>query len=187
MKQSKIYDVAISFAEEDVSIAQAIRDALVALDLEVYFYKDEQAENWGENLFNIIVNRYSEASRFSLLIISESYKQKWWTKIEAQIVTAAAQKTGSVYLLPLLVDCDGFDDLAINTLHQTWKNNPEAIANDIRIKVQAAKAKEASELEEKAKEPGTSNNQNSYGDNSANIGNIGHIGIFNLNSGNQKS
>lgn len=187
MKQTKIYDVAISFAEEDVSIAQAIRDALVALGLEVYFYKDQQAENWGENLFNIIINRYSEASRFSLLIISESYKQKWWTKIESQIVTAAAQRTSSVYLLPLLVDCDGFGDLAINTLHKTWNNNPEEIANDIRIKVQAAKAREESEPEEKVGQSGASIEQINHGDNSANIGNVGHIGTFNMNSGNHKS
>lgn len=133
------YDVAISFAEEDAPVAQCISEALKKQGLKPYFYKDERAEQWGENLFNIVINRYKESALFALILISEHYQQKWWTGIELQIVQTVLKRGENAYLLPLRLDNTSLDGLGNNTLFVTWDNNPQEIASLLKKKVQGAK------------------------------------------------
>lgn len=136
------YDIAISFAEEDVKIAEQIAEALKAKKIKPYFYKDERAENWGENLFNIILKRYSAQAHFALILISKDYVQKWWTNIERQIIQMHPQRDGHPYLLPLYLDDTQLEGLTKNTLREKWKDNAEEIAGLILKKIQDIKKKE---------------------------------------------
>lgn len=136
--------MAISFAEEDSQVAQSISEALKKEGIRPYFYKDEQAEQWGENLFNIVMNRYKETARFALIMVSKNYKKKWWTRIELQIIQTVLQRGGTSYLLPLRLDDTRLDGLTNNILFVNWKNNPEEIATLLKKKL-ATSQKVASE------------------------------------------
>lgn len=151
------YDVAISFAEEDVKVAEQIAKALEAKKLKPYFYKDERAENWGENLFNVIMKRYSEQARFALILISKNYIQKWWTNIERQIIQMHPQRDGHPYLLPLYLDDTQLEGLTKNTLREKWKNNPEEIAQLLQEKIEGIKKKETENTTSSEKGSGSRN------------------------------
>jgi formylglycine-generating enzyme len=135
MKEEYKYDVAISFAEEDKPIAKIISSALKDIGLVSYFYEDENAENWGENLFNIIINRYREEARFSLILISKNYLHKKWANIERQIIETIPAREGSAYLLPLIIDDVKSDWITDSILTVRWKDNPKEIALMIKEKM----------------------------------------------------
>ena len=129
------YDVALSFAEEDKDIAEQIAASCKTLGLKPYFYEYENAENWGENLFNVIVNRYRDTAKFALILISKHYVNKKWTDIERQIIQSVNQQSSSAYLLPLRLDDTVLEGLTDNTLYIEWKENPKAIAEMIEQKI----------------------------------------------------
>jgi formylglycine-generating enzyme len=129
------YDVAISFAEEDVQAATAIKQSLDACGLSTYFYKDERASNWGENLFNVVVDRYKDTATFALVLISKDYVKKRWTNIERQIIQTVFKESGKAYLLPLKLDDTVLEGMTDNIIYEKWKNNPDEIARLIERKI----------------------------------------------------
>ena len=135
------YDVAISFAEEDKEIAERIAKSCEKLGLKPYFYEDESAENWGENLFNIIVNRYRDTARFALILISQHYIKKRWANIERQIIQGVTREQDTAYLLPLRLDNTDLPGLTDNTLFMDWRENqnPEKVAESIKLKIKSLK------------------------------------------------
>ena len=178
--EEKTYDVAISFAEEDSEIVEDIKKACEMKGLKVFFYKDERAQNWGGNIFSMILDRYRHAALFSLLVVSEKYKEKWWTKIESMIVMAAAQETATPYMLPLRINEAILEGMPQHTIYEDWKNNPEEIAELISSKVQIVKAKAIAgdqNPDSKNKSNVTINNQ---GDNNKTIGHIDKVDTLNM-------
>ncbi len=136
MPKNYKYDVALSFANEDKKIAEKIAKALNELGLRHYFYENETAENWGENLFNIIINRYREESRFALILISENYVKKKWADIERQIIQTITERNRSCYILPLSLDSTVVEGITDNILHVKWEGKPKKIARLIKDKLE---------------------------------------------------
>jgi hypothetical protein len=129
------YDVAISFAEEDKEIAEEISNSLKEVGLKPYFYKNEEAENWGENLFNVIIKRYREEAHLALILISKHYVKKRWADIERQIIQTIPLRGSGAYLLPLAIDDTRVDGITDNILTVKWKGNPKKIAEMIKEKL----------------------------------------------------
>lgn len=142
MSNEMKYDVALSFAEENKDIAESIAVQLKERGLKSYFYKFENAENWGGNLFNILIDRYKESSKLALVLISKDYVRKRWANIERQLIQTVIRNGDDGYLLPLSLDGTKLEGLTDNTLYQKWKNNPEEIADMLEIKLKSIKKKE---------------------------------------------
>src|SRR5262249_4978111 len=79
--QSPGWDLAISYASEDVALAREIWNH-VREDFRVFFAPEESAYLWGEDLNGVLPNVYGQNSRYVLVLSSEAYVRKHWTKVE---------------------------------------------------------------------------------------------------------
>lgn len=98
------YDVVISFAGEDRTIAESIASNLVTRGINVFYDEYEQANLWGKDLYVHLTKVYRDESKFCLMIISENYAKKQWTNHERKAAQARAFQENSEYILPLRLD-----------------------------------------------------------------------------------
>jgi hypothetical protein len=77
----KEWDLAISYASEDIEFASAIYEGLHGR-FNVFFAAKEDAYLWGHSLNKALPHTYGVQSRFVLVLSSEHYVKKHWTKLE---------------------------------------------------------------------------------------------------------
>lgn len=75
------WDLAISFASEDTDVAREIY-AQLRNRFQVFFAPQESAALWGIDLHRILPNTYGVRSRFILILSTDHYVKKYWTKLE---------------------------------------------------------------------------------------------------------
>src|SRR4051812_32867127 len=95
------YDVALSFAGEDRTVAEAIAARLDAAGYSVFYDFYEADQLWGEDLPAELGNVYLNDARFCLMLVSQHYVRKVWTNHERQYAIARLLKDRSGYILPL--------------------------------------------------------------------------------------
>ena len=102
------YEVALSFAGEDRSFADAVAKGLRDAGVKV-FYDDFYAEDlWGEDLAVKLREVYHSSSQFCIMIISEHYVDKMWPSHERQqAIERMISERGKAYVLP--VRLNGFN------------------------------------------------------------------------------
>lgn len=100
------YDVALSFAGEDRPVAQELATRLVAENYRVFYDEFHQADLWGEDLARRLQAVYGEQSRYCVILVSENYADKVWTRLEFSSALAAAVfgTARDAYVLPLRLD-----------------------------------------------------------------------------------
>jgi hypothetical protein len=103
-RQDFEYDVALSFAGEDRSIAESLASMLSSEGVRVFYDRYEQGKLWGKDLYQHLQAVYRDSARFCVIIISAAYAQRLWTRHELQQVQARAFQENSEYILPLRVD-----------------------------------------------------------------------------------
>lgn len=99
------YEVALSFAGEDRSFAEAIATGLRNAGIKV-FYDDFYAEElWGEDLAVKLREVYHSSSQFCIMIISIHYVDKMWPNHERQqAIERMIRAQGKAYVLPVRLD-----------------------------------------------------------------------------------
>ena len=108
------YDIAISFAGEDREIAKQIAELLQKKGVRVFYDSFEVSELWGKNLYDYLIEIYSERSKYCLMLLSENYKKKLWTNHERESAQARAFRENREYILPIRLD-----DTKIPGIHET--------------------------------------------------------------------
>ncbi len=106
-KERKSYDfeVALSFANEDRDIAEAIANKLSKdYHLSVFYDTYEKYKTWGKDLYTFLFQTYSERSYLCVILFSEQYQKKIWTKLELRAVQLRLLNEKLDYLLPLKLD-----------------------------------------------------------------------------------
>jgi hypothetical protein len=105
--QSYQYRVAISFAGEQRTIAEAIAVCIRNGGGGPVFYdKNEKARLWGKDLYEHLVEIYRDKAQFCIILVSRQYLEKEWTVHERKSAQARAlENKGEEYILP--VDIDG--------------------------------------------------------------------------------
>jgi len=98
------YEIAISFAGEDRSVAKQLAEGLKREGLKVFFDEFEQANLWGKDLYQHLSEVYSRKARYCLVLISEHYVKKNWTKHELKSAQERAFKENKEYILPVRLD-----------------------------------------------------------------------------------
>ncbi len=140
MEQEYLYDVAISFADEDKNAAKALALAFESIDINAYYYDDidERALGFGQNLENRLIDIYREKAKYAVVLFSENYfsENKKYTRIELKaIVERMNRESDSVYLLPIKFK-DEFvieEYPELNAITYTkWDTRPETIAEAIK-------------------------------------------------------
>lgn len=108
------YDIAISFAGEDRSVAKQIAESLKSNGVNIFYDKYEQADLWGKDLYQHLSEVYSKKARYCLVLISEHYVNKNWTQHELRSAQERAFKENKEYILPIRLD-----DTKVPGIHST--------------------------------------------------------------------
>lgn len=99
------YEVAISFAGEDRSFAEAIAKGLRDAGIQAFYDNFYAAEIWGEDLSVKLRNVYHDSSEFCIMVISRHYVEKMWTSFERQqAIERLVRERGKAYVLPVRLD-----------------------------------------------------------------------------------
>jgi hypothetical protein len=98
------YDVAISFAGENRDLARQLFEILKSKGIRVFYDENEQATLWGKDLYEYLSEAYFNRARYCLMIVSEYYKIKNWTRLELRSAQARAFQQTEEYILPIRLD-----------------------------------------------------------------------------------
>jgi hypothetical protein len=98
------YDVAISFAGEQRTEAEAIADRLTERQVKVFYDRSEQANLWGKDLYEHLSDVYQKKARYCLMLVSAAYAEKVWPTHERRNAQARALLQKTEYILPVRFD-----------------------------------------------------------------------------------
>lgn len=104
MKKNFKYDVALSFAGEDRKYVEKIAKRLKKNDISVFYDKFETANLWGKDLYQYLSHIYKDNARYCVIFISESYKNKAWTRHELKNAQNRAFSENKEYILPIFLE-----------------------------------------------------------------------------------
>lgn len=136
------YDVALSFAEPDGAIARELADRLTGRKISVFYDEYSSPGQWGKYIVDHLVNLYARKARYCVLLISNGYPLKAWTKTERTSASERALRDAEEYILPMQIDnaevpglteAAGYIDLRQHSL--------EHIADRIEEKLRESKAR----------------------------------------------
>ena len=98
------YDIALSFAGEDRSTAEALANHLSGDGIRVFYDAYERAALWGVDLYQHLQSVYRDKARYCVILVSAAYAQKMWTRHELKQAQARAFRENSEYILPVRLD-----------------------------------------------------------------------------------
>jgi len=98
------FDVLLSFSGTERAYARAIHDVARANGLRVFLDEEFQHEIWGRNLVEYLDSAYRERGAYVLALISESYRDGSFTRVEYRAVFDRMIEERKEYLLPVKVD-----------------------------------------------------------------------------------
>ncbi len=98
------YDITLSFAGEDRNIAERLAEILLFNGVRVFYDRHEQANLLGKDLYQYLQRVYRDEACYCVIIISERYANKLWTKHELKQAQARAFEESHEYILPLRLD-----------------------------------------------------------------------------------
>jgi hypothetical protein len=98
------YHVALSFAGEDREYVQRVASQLQSEGVEVFYDKFEEATLWGKDLYTHLRDVYENRAVFTVMFISNHYKDKLWTNHERESAQARALGSNQEYILPAFFD-----------------------------------------------------------------------------------
>ena len=96
--------IAISFAGEDREIAENIASRIKAKNYSIFYDKYEKSTLWGKDLYTYLSTIYQDKASFCIILISNAYSKKLWTKHELKSAQARAFKENREYILPIRLD-----------------------------------------------------------------------------------
>jgi hypothetical protein len=94
------YHVALSFAGEDRAYVEKVASQLKSDGVRVFYDKFEETTLWGKNLYTHLSDVYENKALFTVMFISEHYKNKVWTNHERESAQARAFESNREYILP---------------------------------------------------------------------------------------
>jgi hypothetical protein len=98
------FDIALSFAGTERDYARAIAAITEKNGLKVFLDEIYEAELWGENLVETLSDIYTNKAKFCLIIISQEYRNRVFTKVERRAALDRAIQEKAAYILPVVVD-----------------------------------------------------------------------------------
>lgn len=140
------WDVFISHATEDKTIATALAEKLKENDLKVWY--DQDIMKWGDSLMESI-NLGLKESLFGIVIFSKTFFKKTWAITELKSLVNLANISGEKTILPLLHEIS-HNELTIkypilaDIFARSTKDDLEKLATEIKNLVEEKKKKEKS-------------------------------------------
>lgn len=126
------WDVAVSFANEDRPLVEAVVRRLQADGVRVFYDRDQTSMLWGANLVDVLHSIYRKRARYAILFISRHYVEKNWTNHERQSIQERALLQRSPYLLPVRLDDTEVPGLPTTIGHlDARRTGPVGIAREV--------------------------------------------------------
>ena len=130
--QAAQYDIAISFAGEDIQYAESIAQPLRDRDVSVFFYKYRIDDLWGKDLAIELSTIYGQKARCVVILISRHYVVKPWTLHEFRSALSHAVRTNNTgYILPIRIDSSTLTGLPDSVSYLSINLGAEVIADMI--------------------------------------------------------
>jgi hypothetical protein len=85
----RVWDLAISYASQDESLAREIHEQLRD-KFDVFYAPAQHAPLWGSDLNRVLPNTYGVQSSYVLVLSTQNYVDKYWTKVEYDAVASHA-------------------------------------------------------------------------------------------------
>lgn len=99
------YHVALSFAGEDRAFVEKVAAQLLSDGVKVFYDEYEEATLWGKDLYDHLKEVYQDLALFTVMFISEHYRDKLWTNHERKAAQQRAlADVGKEYILPAYFD-----------------------------------------------------------------------------------
>lgn len=98
------FDIAISFAGEDRTVARRIAELLRCDGISLFFDEYLQAELLGKDLRKHLTDVYKRRAKFCVMIISKHYEGKLWPTVEREAAVSRAVEDSAEYIIPLRLD-----------------------------------------------------------------------------------
>jgi WD40 repeat protein len=130
LERKIVYDVAISYASEQVEYAKRVAEILESKGVFVFFDKFFETKMWGKDLADYLMKVYHQQSGYCMIFISKDYVSKAWPTYELKCAIARSIESMGEYILPIR-----FDDSEVPGLIPTIKylnakeKTPEQIAD----------------------------------------------------------
>lgn len=100
------YHVALSFSGEDRDYVESVATLLRAAGVNVFYDFFEEEDLWGKDLYEHLSSVYKDQAMFTVMFVSESYKNKLWGTHERKSAQARAFSESREYILPAKFDVD---------------------------------------------------------------------------------
>jgi hypothetical protein len=100
----KKYHVALSFAGEDRKYVDEVAKRLQKDGVKVFYDKFEETKLWGKDLYSYFSDIYQNQAFFTIMFISEAYKEKLWSNHERKSAQSRAFSENREYILPAFFD-----------------------------------------------------------------------------------
>ncbi|UQG55126.1 MULTISPECIES: TIR domain-containing protein [unclassified Marinobacter] len=98
------YHIALSFAGEDRDYVDRVATHLRENGVEVFYDKFEETKLWGKDLYTYLTDIYQNRALYTVMFVSEAYKEKLWTNHERKSAQARAFTESQEYILPAMFD-----------------------------------------------------------------------------------
>src|SRR5580704_15070003 len=85
----RVWDLAISYASQDEGLAREIHERLRE-KFDVFYAPAQDAALWGSDLNRVLPNTYGVQSSYVLVLSTQNYVDKYWTKVEYDAVASHA-------------------------------------------------------------------------------------------------
>lgn len=121
------YQVALSFAGEDRSIAKDLAERLKERGVSVFFDEYEQASLWGKDLYQHLQHVYRDSAQFCVVLLSTHYAAKLWPRHELKQAQARAFEENREYILPLRIDDTEISGISKTIGYLDIRNTPVAV------------------------------------------------------------
>jgi hypothetical protein len=155
------YDVALSFAGEDRSFVEQVAHKLRDNHIRVFYDINEQSHLWGQDLSTLLTDIYKNQAKYTIMFISDAYKNKLWSRLEARAAQARAFEQGPGFILPARLDNTPITEVLPTIGHlNADRNNPDALVSHIIEKLKP----QSSQLTIQAPQQPPSHTSNGFND-----------------------
>ena len=109
--EEKEFQIALSFAGEDRKYVDEVASLLKSSGISVFYDLFEEANLWGKNLYDYLIEIYQNKALYTIMFISKNYASKLWTNHERQAMQSRAFQESHEYILPARFDDTKIDGI----------------------------------------------------------------------------
>jgi hypothetical protein len=134
---AKEFDVAISYASEDVDVAKELAERLKRERISVFFDEFFKADMWGKSLSTRFKQAFGARTEFVLVLVSKHYVVKDWTDFEFLIARGEARTREEEFILPIRLDDTPMAGLKSDVCYMDLRKDPiDGIVRDFKKKLE---------------------------------------------------